>query len=51
VGRDRSDLARYEVLPRLTGPFFDGWDAVLIEAGEEERFIFRQEGAEARWYF
>ncbi len=45
---DPSDLARYEVLPRLTGPFFDGWDAVLIEAGQKERFIFRQEGAEAR---
>ena len=42
------DLARYEVLPRLTGPFFDGWDAVLIEAGEKERFVFRQEGAEAK---
>jgi hypothetical protein len=42
---DPSDLARYEVLPRLTGPFFDGWDAVLIAAGQEERFIFRQEGA------
>ena len=44
---DPSDLARCEVLPRLTGPFFDGWEAVLIEAGQEERFIFRQEGAEA----
>ena len=45
---DSSDFARYEVLPRLTGPFFDGWQAVLLEAGQEERFIFRQEGAEAR---
>ena len=45
---DPSDLARHEVLPRLTGPFFDGWEAVLVEAGQEERFIFRQEGAEAR---
>ena len=45
---DPSDLAGYEVLPRLTGPFFDGWEAVLIEAGQDERFIFRQEGAEAR---
>jgi hypothetical protein len=45
---DPSDLARYEVLPRLTGPFFDGWEAVLVGTGQEERFIFRQEGAEAR---
>jgi hypothetical protein len=45
---DSSDLARYEVLPRLTGSFFDGWEAVLIETGHDERFIFRAEGAEAR---
>jgi len=45
---DPSTLTGYEVLPRLTGPFFDGWEAVLIEAAQEERFIFRQEGAEVR---
>ncbi len=45
---DPSALTRYEVLPRLTGPFFDGWEAVLIEADQEERFIFRQEGADVR---
>jgi len=45
---DSAELERYEVLPRLTGPFFDGWEAVLIEAGPEERFIFRHEGVETR---
>jgi hypothetical protein len=43
---DPSTLTRYEVLPRLTGPFFDGWEAVLMEAAQEERFILRREGAE-----
>jgi hypothetical protein len=45
---DPSALKRYEVLPRLTGPFFDGWEAVLIEAAQQERFILRQEGADVR---
>jgi hypothetical protein len=38
----------YDSTGQLTGPFFDGWEAVLIEAGREERFIFRQAGAEAK---
>jgi hypothetical protein len=46
-----SALAEFEILPRLTGSFFDGWEAVLIEVGHEERFIFRQEGADAREVF
>src|SRR5579859_2288391 len=45
---DPAALTRYEVLPRLTGPFFDGWEAVLIGAGQEERFILRLEGGEVR---
>jgi hypothetical protein len=45
-------LPRHEVLPRWTGPFFDGWEAVLIQEGLQERFIFRQKGSqvsEAHW--
>jgi len=45
-------LVPHEVLPRLTGPFFDGWEAILIPEDLQERFIFRQEGgpvSEAKW--
>lgn len=45
-------LVPYEVLPRLTGPFFDGWEAILIPDGLQERFIFRQKGdqvSEVKW--
>jgi len=39
-------LASVEVLPRLTGPFFDGWEAILLDCGESERLLYRREGAE-----
>jgi len=45
-------LSAAEVLPRTTGPFFDGWEAVLLDEGEEERFIYREgEGQvyESKW--
>jgi hypothetical protein len=45
-------LSAAEVLPRTTGPFFDGWQAVLLDEGVEERFIYRQgEGQiyESKW--
>ena len=48
---DPSVFKDYEVLPRLTGAFFDGWEAILIHVGEEERFIFRQEGTVLREAF
>src|SRR5882672_6610257 len=44
---DTSLLQAHEVLPRLTGAFFDGWEAILIEENVRERFIFRQEGGGA----
>jgi hypothetical protein len=49
---DRSLLLPNEVLPGSTVSFFDGWEAILIEDGTEERFIYRQHGtqaSEARW--
>ena len=39
-------LASVEVLPRRTGPFFDGWEAILLNCGVSERFIWRCEGKE-----
>ena len=48
---NRALLKVYEVLPRGS-PFFDGWEAILISEGLQERFIFRQEGGkvnEAKW--
>jgi hypothetical protein len=41
-----------EILPRRTGPFFDGWEAILLDVGSEERFIYRDAEAdvmEAVW--
>jgi hypothetical protein len=35
-------LASLEVLPRNTGPFFDGWEAVLLARGREEQFVYRR---------
>jgi len=49
---DIDALAQHEVLPRLTGPFFDGWEAALLASELEERFIYRQEQGivvEAKW--
>jgi hypothetical protein len=49
--RGRKLLALHEVIPRGS-PFFDGWEALLITEGSQERFIFRQEqgeAGEARW--
>jgi hypothetical protein len=40
-------LLPLEILPSLTGPFFDGWEAIILEDRATERFVFRQEGAEA----
>lgn len=37
------DLRSFEVLPG-GGPFFDEWQAILLEESETERFIFRKEG-------
>jgi hypothetical protein len=48
---EQSLLSAHEVLPRGS-PFFDGWKAILIPAGSQERFIFCQEGGhakEAKW--
>ena len=46
------DLANLDILPTSAGPFFDNWEAILVEAGAEERFIYRRLGNqvfEARW--
>jgi hypothetical protein len=42
----RTTLQHFEILP-LTDPFFDHWEAILVEEGDTERFIYRQEGHEA----
>ncbi len=42
----RESLEQFEVLPRRTGPFFDGWQAILIEEGATEKFVFRKSGRE-----
>jgi hypothetical protein len=45
-------LKTLEVLPGLTGPFFDGYKAVLLRAGQNERFIYQPDGeaiVEASW--
>jgi hypothetical protein len=39
-------LVAVEVLPRRTGPSFDGWEAILLKDGELERFIYRREHEE-----
>jgi hypothetical protein len=39
-------LFSFEVLPRLTGPFFDDWEAILVEEETNERFIYRERKSE-----
>lgn len=39
-------LTALEVLPRRAGPFFDGWEAILVNRNETERFIYRKEREE-----
>jgi|HubBroStandDraft_2_1064218.scaffolds.fasta_scaffold09090_5 hypothetical protein len=39
---DEKRLYPYEVLPGRAGPFFDNWEAVLVEDEGVERFIFRE---------
>jgi hypothetical protein len=36
-----TDLSAFEVLPQ-GDPFFDDWEAILIEVEEEERFILQK---------
>lgn len=33
----------HEVLPRRAGPSFEGWQAALVSAGENERFIWKRD--------
>jgi len=50
--RNEKALFAFEILPRRTGPFFEDWEAILLEEGVNERFIYRQKGAdvvEAAW--
>ena len=49
---DDEILFSVEVLPRRTGPFFDGWEAILLDKGSREHFIYRQDEmavVEAAW--
>lgn len=41
---DRDALVQFEILPRRGGPFFDQWQAIIIEEENCERFIFREIG-------
>jgi hypothetical protein len=36
------DLTRFEIIPRGESPFHDGWEAVLLEDGERETFVWRE---------
>lgn len=50
--KNEEGLFSLEVLPRRTGPFFDGWEAILLEQAGTQRFVYRQEGGdvvEAVW--
>lgn len=42
----RETLQQFEVLPQGDS-FFDGWEAILIEEGNTERFIVRKQGETA----
>ena len=39
------NLEEFEILPRGKA-FFDGWEAILLENGNEEHFIYRRRGEE-----
>jgi hypothetical protein len=46
------EASKFEVFPASAGPFFDDWQAILLEEGQTERFIYRSKGGpacEARW--
>jgi hypothetical protein len=48
----RERLFKFDILATSAGPFFDDWEATIIEIGDEERFIYRKDGEpihEARW--
>jgi hypothetical protein len=48
----REKFLSFEIFGGSTGPFFDGWEAVLLKEGATERFIYRQRGRgviEAVW--
>jgi len=48
----QEDFAVLDILPSSAGPSFDHWEAILVEDGAEERFIYRRIGSpvfEARW--
>lgn len=47
AGEDPLLLAQHEILPRLTGPFFDGWEAILLTESCSERFLVRRTGSQA----
>src|SRR5205814_4795156 len=42
----RESLYPFEILPQ-GDPFFDGWEAIIIEERNAERFIFRKRGQPA----
>ena len=43
-----ADLGKFEVLGTSAGPSFDNWEAILIEEGEDERFLYRRSGEPAK---
>ena len=48
LGVADDDLFALEILPRRTGPFFEGWEAILLDQGASERFIYRTDGGQIR---
>jgi hypothetical protein len=52
IVNDRRSLEAFEVMPGMVGPFGHGWEAILIDDGPSERFVFRERGQstqEVRW--
>jgi hypothetical protein len=39
---EQGDLETFEILPRRGGPFFDGWEGIIIEEKGGERFIWKR---------
>ncbi len=46
-GLDDQVLVSLEVLPRRTGVFFEGWEAILLDEGSTERFLYRRDDTNA----
>jgi hypothetical protein len=46
---NRESLEIYEVFPRRAGPFFEGWQACLLEHGGRERLVWKEREWPRTW--